>query len=106
MITSAERSQDAFISVLQYLLESERIEDDRAQGVARQIIGERSLNNLTDKQIYRYKQDVLHLIEVYCEGHCEGMVDINDLENAYLREMELGGVYCQHCMHDVENQKY
>ncbi|WP_345870347.1 hypothetical protein [Shewanella algae] len=99
-----KRSRDALISVLKYLLESDMIEDDRAQGISRQIIGEETLDNLTDKQVYRYEQDVLHLVEVDCDGHCDGKIDIEDLENAYLRDMELGGMYCQHCMYDIENQ--
>ncbi|MGI1668751.1 MAG: hypothetical protein K6L74_00350 [Neptuniibacter sp.] len=99
-----KRSRDALVSVLEYLLECDMIEDDRAQGISRQIIGEGTLDNLTEKQIYRYEEDVLHLVEVACDGHCDGIIDIEDLENAYLRDMELGGTYCQHCMHDVESQ--
>ncbi|WP_221801842.1 hypothetical protein [Oceanobacter mangrovi] len=99
-----QETRKALVSVLQYLLDSDMIEDDRAQGIIRQIIGEGTLDNLSDKQIYRYEQDVLHLVEVGCDGHCDGMIDIHDLENAYLREMELGGLYCQHCMYDIENQ--
>lgn len=100
----AEQWKDDFISLLQYLLESDMIEDERAKGITRQIIGEETLDNLSSKQIYRYEQDVLHLIEVDCDGHCDDEIDMDDLENGYMREMELGGVYCQHCMHDVENQ--
>lgn len=94
----------ALVSALEYLLECDIIEDDRAQGISRQIIGEETLDNLSDKQIYRYNQDVLHLIEVDCEGHCNGIIDIHDLLNAYARDVELGGTYCQHCMYDIENQ--
>jgi hypothetical protein len=97
-------SRRALASVLEYLLESDMIEDERAKGISRQIIGEQTLDNLTDKQIYRYNQDVLHLVEVACDGRCDGNIDIYDLKNAYGRDMELGGTYCQHCMHDVENQ--
>ena len=98
-----ERSRNALLSVLRYLLECDMIQDDRAQGITRQIIGERTLDNLSDRQIYRYNQDVLPLIERDCDGHCEAKIDIEDLENAYMREMELGGVYCQHCMYDIES---
>ncbi len=55
-----KRSRDALVSVLEYLLECDMIEDDRAQGISRQIIGEGTLDNLTEKQIYRYEEDVLH----------------------------------------------
>ncbi|WP_194089615.1 hypothetical protein [Vibrio hibernica] len=97
-------SRKALASVLEYLLECDMIEDDRARGISRQIIGEQTLDNLTEKQIYRYNQDVLHLVEVACDGHCAGSIDIHDLVNAYGRDMELGGTYCQHCMYDIENQ--
>lgn len=99
-----QERRDAFISVLQYLLNCELIEDHRAQGITRQIIGEETLDNLTDKQLYRYENDVLHLVEVDCDGHCGGEIDIEDLENAYLRDMELGGLFCQQCMYDIEKQ--
>jgi hypothetical protein len=100
----AQRSRDAFISVLKYLLKCDMIKDDRAQGVTRQIIGEKTLDNLTSKQIFRYEQDVLSLVKVACDGHCDGEIDIEDLENAYMRDLELGGVYCQHCTYDIEKQ--
>ncbi|MHA7854991.1 hypothetical protein [Marinobacter shengliensis] len=99
-----QQRRETFISVLQYLLDCDEIEDERAQGITRQIIGEGTLENLSPKQIYRYEQDVLHLVEVWCDGHCEGTIDIEDLENAYMRDTELGGRYCQLCMYDIENQ--
>ncbi|OEE10652.1 hypothetical protein [Aliivibrio fischeri] len=98
-----QRSRDSLLAVLEHLQECDMIEDDRARGITRQIIGERTLDNLTERQIYRYEQDVFPLVDVDCDGHCETKIDITDLENAYLREMELGGVYCQHCMYDIEN---
>ena len=98
----SERRRGAFLEALQYLLESDMIEDEKAKGITRQIIGEGTLDNLTDKQVYLYEQIVLPLIEVKCDGHCDGIIDIEDFENAHLREIELGGLYCQHCMYDIE----
>lgn len=99
-----KNSREALVSVLDFLLESDMIEDERAQGISRQIIGEGTLDNLTEKQKYRYNQDVLHFIDVDCDGHCDDKIHIEDLTNAYFRDMELGGVYCQHCMFDIEKQ--
>ena len=99
-----KRSKEALVAVLDHLLECDMIEDERARGISRQIIGEVTLDNLTSRQIYRYEKDVAHLVNVPCDGHCDVNIDIHDLENAYLRDIELGGTYCQHCMHDVESQ--
>lgn len=98
----SKKKRDAFLETLQYLLDNGMIEDERAKGITKQILGEGTLDNLSDRQVYRYEQDVLPLVEVACEGHCDGIIDIEDFENAHLREMELGGLYCQHCMYDIE----
>ena len=100
-----ERSRNTLVSVLSYLQDSGMIDDLRSQGITRQIIGERTLDNLTESQIYRYEQDVLPLIERDCDGHCDGIIDIEDLKNGYLSEIELGGVYCQHCMIDLSDDE-
>lgn len=96
-----EQRRDAFISALQYLLDSEYIEDERAQGITKQIIAQRSLDNLTLKQKYRYEQDVADLFRAVCNG-CEQIIPMEEIENTYTRDMELGGHYCQQCMFDVE----
>lgn len=89
-------------SALQYLLESDIVQDDRARGICRQIICGTAIDQLTDNQSYRFKEFVLPHININCDGHCSGNIDINDLVNAYGRELELGGKYCQHCAFNVE----
>ena len=97
-----QRSREALVSVLKYLLENDMIEDDRAQKITKKIVDENTLDNLTKDEIDRYEQDVLDKFEVDCDGNCSNKIDIEDLENAYLREMEFGELYCQHCMYDAE----
>lgn len=98
-----ENRRITLLSVLEHLHECDMIKDERAQGITRQILGERTLDNLSNAQVYRYDKNILPLIEVDCDGHCDSKIGIEDLLNGYLRAMELGGVYCQHCMHDIEN---
>ena len=97
-----EQRRLALVNVLKYLLQNYLIEDERAQGIAKQIIGGSSLDDLTEKQLYRFGQDIVDHIEVACEGHCDALIDIEELENAYLREGELDGLYCQNCAYDLE----
>ena len=97
-----EEKRKALVSVLKYLLENDKVENDAAIGICRQIIGGSSLDDLTEKQKYRFEQDVSDFVDVACEGHCDGMIDIEYLKNAYMRDDELGGLYCQHCAYDLE----
>ena len=100
-----KRRHEALISVIEYLMRSDRIEDERSRGIAKKIIAEGALDNLSSKQLYRYEQDIKPLVEIACDGHCGGDVDIEDVVNAYMREVELGGIYCQSCMYDIEKYR-
>ena len=101
-MTFESLSEASLNSVLEYLLESDILQDDQARGICRQILGGTAIDKLTDRQSYRFREFVLPLININCDGDCSGNIDIDDLVNAYGRELELGGKYCQHCAFDVE----
>lgn len=98
-----EKTANDLVAALSILLEHDRIDNAVSAGIARKIIADRSVDELSDRQLEVFDKYIQPLIEPPCDGHCGGNIDIADLPNAILSEFEEGGLYCQHCIYD--NQK-
>ncbi len=88
------------VAALQVLLEHEIIDNSASEGISKKIISERSVKELSQKQLGVFDKYIQPLLEPNCEGYCDGKIEISDLPNAYLSEFEEGGLYCQHCIYD------
>lgn len=99
---------DINIEVLKYLIKSERLEkDSSAQGIARQIIADKGLEKLSEKQMYVFNNEIFPLLKPECEGvygdgpnSCsgDGFVDNESLLLSYL-DIE-DHMLCQFCRYD------
>lgn len=97
-----EREAEAnnLVAALQVLLDYEIINNPTSKGISKKIISDRSVDELSPKQLEVFDNYIHQVLEPSCEGHCNGEIDILDLPNAYLSEFEEGGLYCQHCIYD------
>ncbi|MES9844596.1 MAG: hypothetical protein ABW131_08110 [Candidatus Sedimenticola sp. 6PFRAG5] len=98
-----EETANNLVEALGALLEAEKIEHEASIGISKKIIADRSVEQLSTKQLAVFEHHINPLLEPDCEGHCNGKIDISDISNAIAHEFEEGGLYCQHCIYD--NQK-
>lgn len=101
-----EQSAQEFVEALQALLVNERIEHAVSAGIARQIIAQRSIEGLSNRQLAVFEGYIKKKLEIPCEGHCGGRITLADIPDALTNELEDGGMYCQHCCNDIRKQKY
>jgi hypothetical protein len=96
-----EQSAQELVDALQALLDNERIEHSVSAGIAKQIIAQRSLEGLSDRQLEVFEEYIKEQLEIPCEGHCGGRITLADIPGALANEFEDGGLYCQHCCYDI-----
>lgn len=93
-----------FLRLLEFLLDNEYIQSDSsAAGITRQILGNKSLDKLTEKQINRFKEDVLPLIKVGCK-ECGLALDVSEALEAYQNDDGCGNIICLSC-YDLKNEE-
>lgn len=95
-----EETANDLVEALEALLENERVENPASEGISKKIISDRSVENLSEKQLSVFENYIQPLLEPECEGHCGSNINMFDLPNALLSEFEEGGLYCQHCIFD------
>ena len=95
-----EEAAKGLVAALKELCERGMIESDVSKGIAKKVVTDRHIDGLSDKQLNVFRQYIQPLLEPECEGFCGGVIDIFDLPSALGLEVEEGGLYCQHCIHD------
>lgn len=95
------------VDVLEYLIKNGYLNHHQvAEGIGRKIIFDRSIKNLSKKQLGVYSKDILPLLEPKCVGvmgwedldNCigNGVVEDESLLISYLEK----DMVCQHCRYE------
>ncbi|MGQ3887967.1 hypothetical protein ACQUW5_02905 [Legionella sp. CNM-1927-20] len=100
------------IELLEYFIKIEHFTDhDAAEGITKQLISEKSTNNLSDKQIKVFEDKIEPLFYPACEGvmgwedhdTCNGTGEVD--EESLLISYEEDSMLCQFCRFDREKMK-
>ena len=85
---------------LEVLLEEEVITHDASIGIAKKIIGDGGLGNLSDKQMWVFNNYIEPLLHIKCENEdCQDEIGLADIPEAYAQQFDLGGLFCEDCLY-------
>lgn len=100
------------IELIETSAKSAKVDVDAAIGVSRQVVGENTINNLTERQLYIFNEAIRPLIEdlkcsgqwneVAEEGYCGRLIPDENLVSYYQRDETL----CESCqsLSDAQQQ--
>ncbi len=96
-----EEETEIFINALSALIKNEQIQHDVSLGISKRIVADRSIEQLSQKQIDVFEKHIDPLLTPKCEKHdCNAEISTRDLPSAYLNEFEFGGLYCDDCQYE------
>lgn len=85
---------------LDALLENEEIEHDAAVGIAKKIISDKGLHNLSPKQKAVFQQFIEPALEIECGNpDCSQTISLRDIPEAYNNYFEFGSLLCENCLY-------
>ena len=104
-----EEEAEILVSALDALIENEAIEHKASLGISKQIVADRSIDNLSQKQIQVFQKHIEPLLTPSCErDECIEKISIRDLPDAYLNAFDFGGLFCGDCQYEegrIQNLK-
>ncbi len=94
-MSSAYYDLNPLEDLLEYLIDTKRIEGLHCEDIARHAIafGEESLSR-AERQLF--EKEILPLLEIDC-ANCHLRMGADDLHEAYLHEVCAGSIYCRNC---------
>ena len=84
---------DGKIAFVSYLIEAEVLATDKAFGVARKFVGERSTKGFSEKQLYVFEKQVLCHKVSNC-GQCGRPIEWSEMQEV----LERDGRTCEDCV--------
>ncbi|MCS0707350.1 hypothetical protein ACFOY5_03960 [Massilia aurea] len=91
-------------SALEAMIENDLLEGS-ALGIAKKIIGDNSIANLSDKQSFVFRNEISPHFEIACETEdCGNMIAMDEVADA-IRNREAGqDVHCPECQYTFRDR--
>ena len=92
---------ESLLSMLKYLDKNDCFPEDQTRSIARTIIKKQRPYNLnTEHQRWRFFNEIQsHLEDICCKnGECGARIGINNIENAFNHEDQIGSLLCPDCL--------